>query len=201
MHKRESRRTLTSPPAKNNRALKKDYQTDRIANGDEAAFRQFIITNTPPCHAYAYRILKRKELAEDAVSEVFVSVWEARRHLPDIENINAWLHRLTLNKSISLLRKESRWVSGSGKITDLELNIADPGPESEYDRETIYRLNKAIGELPPKCRHVLYLAKIEKMPYREIAHILGISVKTVSNHITYAMKRLTAILKIFLFFI
>lgn len=155
----------------------------------------------PPCHAYAYRILKRKELAEDAVSEVFVSVWEARRHLPDIENINAWLHRLTLNKSISLLRKESRWVSGSGKITDLELNIADPGPESEYDRETIYRLNKAIGELPPKCRHVLYLAKIEKMPYREIAHILGISVKTVSNHITYAMKRLTAILKIFLFFI
>lgn len=155
----------------------------------------------PPCHAYAYRILKRKELAEDAVSEVFVSVWEARRHLPDIENINAWLHRLTLNKSISLLRKESRWVSGSGKITDLELNIADPGPESEYDRETIYRLNKAISELPPKCRHVLYLAKIEKMPYREIAHILGISVKTVSNHITYAMKRLTAILKIFLFFI
>lgn len=201
MHKRESRRTLTGPPAKNNRALKKDYQTDRIANGDEAAFRQFIITNTPPCHAYAYRILKRKELAEDAVSEVFVSVWEARRHLPDIENINAWLHRLTLNKSISLLRKESRWVSGSGKITDLELNIADPGPESEYDRETIYRLNKAISELPPKCRHVLYLAKIEKMPYREIAHILGISVKTVSNHITYAMKRLTAILKIFLFFI
>ena len=201
MHKRESRRTLKSPPAKNNRALKKDYQTDRIANGDEAAFRQFIITNTPPCHAYAYRILKRKELAEDAVSEVFVSVWEARRHLPDIENINAWLHRLTLNKSISLLRKESRWVSGSGKITDLELNIADPGPESEYDRETIYRLNKAISELPPKCRHVLYLAKIEKMPYREIAHILGISVKTVSNHITYAMKRLTAILKIFLFFI
>lgn len=201
MHKRESRRTLTGPPAKNNRALKKDYQTDRIANGDEAAFRQFIITNTPPCHAYAYRILKRKELAEDAVSEVFVSVWEARRHLPDIENINAWLHRLTLNKSISLLRKESRWVSGSGKITDLELNIADPGPELEYDRETIYRLNKAIGELPPKCRHVLYLAKIEKMPYREIAHILGISVKTVSNHITYAMKRLTAILKIFLFFI
>lgn len=201
MHKRESRRTLTGPPAKNNRALKKDYQTDRIANGDEAAFRQFIITNTPPCHAYAYRILKRKELAEDAVSEVFVSVWEARGHLPDIENINAWLHRLTLNKSISLLRKESRWVSGSGKITDLELNIADPGPESEYDRETIYRLNKAISELPPKCRHVLYLAKIEKMPYREIAHILGISVKTVSNHITYAMKRLTAILKIFLFFI
>lgn len=201
MHKRESRRPLTGPPAKNNRALKKDYQTDRIANGDEAAFRQFIITNTPPCHAYAYRILKRKELAEDAVSEVFVSVWEARRHLPDIENINAWLHRLTLNKSISLLRKESRWVSGSGKITDLELNIADPGPESEYDRETIYRLNKAISELPPKCRHVLYLAKIEKMPYREIAHILGISVKTVSNHITYAMKRLTAILKIFLFFI
>ena len=201
MHKRESRRTLTSPPAKNNRALKKDYQTDRIANGDEAAFRQFIITNTPPCHAYAYRILKRKELAEDAVSEVFVSVWEARRHLPDIENINAWLHRLTLNKSISLLRKESRWVSGSGKITDLELNIADPEPDSDYDQETVDRLNMAIGELPSKCRHVLYLAKIEKLSYKDIAHILGISTKTVSNHLTYAMKRLTATLKIFLFFI
>ena len=181
--------------------MEKDHQIAYIANGDEAAFRQFIITHTPPCYNYAYRILKRKELAEDAVSEVFVSVWEARRHLPDIENINAWLHRLTLNKSISMLRREYRWTSGTGEITDIELEIADPGPESEYDQETVDRLNDAIKELPPKCRHVLYLAKIRKLSYKEIAHILGISAKTVSNHLTYAMKRLTAILKIFLLFI
>ena len=96
----------------------KDYQITYIANGDEAAFRQFIITHTPPCYNYAYRILKRKELAEDAVSEVFAAVWEARRHLPDIENINAWLHRLTLNKSISMLRREYRWASSTGEIGD-----------------------------------------------------------------------------------
>lgn len=179
----------------------KDYQITYIANGDEAAFRQFIITHTPPCYNYAYRILKRKELAEDAVSEVFVAVWEARRHLPDIENINAWLHRLTLNKSISMLRKEYRWASSTGEIGDIELNIADPEPDSDYDQETVDRLNMAIGELPAKCRHVLYLAKIEKLSYKDIAHILGISTKTVSNHLTYAMKLLTATLKIFLFFI
>lgn len=179
----------------------KDYQITYIANGDEAAFRQFIITHTLPCYNYAYRILKRKELAEDAVSEVFTAVWEARRHLPDIENINAWLHRLTLNKSISMLRREYRWSSSTGEIGDIELNIADPEPDSAYDQETVDRLNKAIGELPSKCRHVLYLAKIEKLSYKDIAHILGISTKTVSNHLTYAMKRLTATLKIFLFFI
>ncbi len=181
--------------------MEKDCQITCIANGDEASFRQFIISRYPPLYNYAYHILKRKELAEDVVINVFVSIWEMCRHLPDIENINAWLYRLTLNQSISMLRKESRWISVTKGITDMELDIADPGPESEYDQETIDRLNKAIGELPPRCRHVLYLAKIEKVPYKEIAQILGISVKTVSNHITYAMKRLVAILKIFLLFI
>lgn len=80
-------------------------------------------------------------------------------------------------------------------ITDIELNIPDLPDESGYDRDTISRLNAAIRELPAKCRHVLYLAKIQKLPYREIARILGISVKTVSNHLTYAMKRLTTAMK------
>ena len=175
--------------------MDKSHHIRLIASGNETAFRQFIIEHTPPCYNYAYRILKRKELAEDAVSEVFVAVWEARRHLSDIENMDAWLHRLTLNRSISILRKESRWSMRKETITDIELNIPDLPDESGYDRDTISRLNAAIRELPAKCRHVLYLAKIQKVPYREIARILGISVKTVSNHLTYAMKRLTTAMK------
>ena len=48
--------------------------------------------------------------------------------------MDAWLHRLTLNRSISILRKESRWSMRKETITDIELNIPDLPDESGYDR-------------------------------------------------------------------
>ena len=171
--------------------IDKNLYIHLIASGDESAFRQFITSNAPSCYRYAWRILKRKELAEEAVCEVFVAVWENRKHLPEIENTGAWLHRLTLHKSVSLLRKESRWDVRKERITESELDIPDFYEEPDYDAETVSLLNRAIGDLPEKCRQVFYLARIEKMSYREISRIMGISVKTVSNHLTYAMKRLS----------
>lgn len=161
--------------------IDKNLYIHLIASGDESAFRQFITSNAPSCYRYAWRILKRKELAEEAVCEVFVAVWENRKHLPEIENTGAWLHRLTLHKSVSLLRKESRWDLRKERITESELDIPDFYEEPDYDAETVSLLNRAIGDLPEKCRQVFYLARIEKMSYREISRIMGISVKTVSN--------------------
>lgn len=171
-----------------------DIDTILIAGGDEKAFKKFIEFFSPACWRYAYRILRKEELAEEAGCDVFVAVWDARRHLPVIESIEAWLHRLTLNKAISILRKESRWAGRKEDITDIEMNIPDSAEEHGYDRDMIRRLNEAVQGLPEKCRHVLYLAKIEKLSYKEISMILDISVKTVGNHLSYAMKKLTAAL-------
>ncbi|MEC3907195.1 sigma-70 family RNA polymerase sigma factor [Tamlana sp. 2201CG12-4] len=51
-------------------------------------------------------------------------------------------------------------------------------------------LRLAIDELPPKCKKALLLNKIEGYRYKEIAESMGISVKTVENHISKAFKLL-----------
>ena len=57
-------------------------------------------------------------------------------------------------------------------------------------QEDMDRLNLAIESLPPKCKHVFCLAKIERVPYKEICDLLKISVATVNYHVGYAMDAL-----------
>jgi RNA polymerase sigma-70 factor (ECF subfamily) len=51
--------------------------------------------------------------------------------------------------------------------------------------------------LPAQCREVYQLSRLEQMPYKEIARLKNISVKTVENHISYAIKRIRPALKEF----
>ena len=71
-----------------------------------------------------------------------------------------------------------------------------PSPDEEIiSREDASLLNQAIQSLPERCRHVFYLAKIDCMPYKEIASMLGITVATVSYHVGYAMDALRRVLR------
>ena len=78
-------------------------------------------------------------------------------------------------------------------LDDLENFTVSPvsAPDEEMiSREEIDTLNQAISELPPKCRHVFFLAKVDRMPYKEIAKMLEISVATINYHVGFAMERL-----------
>ncbi len=70
--------------------------------------------------------------------------------------------------------------------------------ESEPSR--IERLKEAINKLPPKCKEVFILSKFEKMKYKVIAENLGISIKTVENHISKAYSELRKNLQYLLVF-
>lgn len=62
--------------------------------------------------------------------------------------------------------------------------------EAMISKEEMEKINNAIQQLPPKCKHVFFLAKIEGLPYKEIADILNISVKTINNHIAFALEEI-----------
>lgn len=177
--------------------LEKLVNLTSISEGNEIAFREFIVAYSPGIYKYIYRILKDYDWTEEVVCDVFIAVWNNRKKLAEIQNTNAWLYKIAHNKSVSFLRKESRWSFRCRNISEFsegfEFNYIEDATNRESEicnKETIEALNNAIAGLPDKCRIVLYLAKIEKFSYKEISEILDISVKTVSNHMTYAMKRL-----------
>ena len=100
-------------------------------------------------------------------------------------------------KSVSQLRKEAR-RRRSVSLDELP-NFNFPQMQSPMDsmisEEEMGRLNDAIEQLPAKCKHVFYLAKIEQMPYADICDMLKISLATVNYHVGYALQSLRKRLK------
>lgn len=96
-----------------------------------------------------------KEPSEEVVSDVFFEVWKNRRTLAGIENMNAWIQTITYRKALSYLRKEK------GKADLLLDDIGDfifapiqSPDEAMISREEMEKINNAIQQLPPKCKHV-----------------------------------------------
>jgi len=179
----------------------------RIAKGDEKALDAFMDHYSSTLYRYAYGVTGAREPAEEVVSDVFMEVWRNRRGILEVESMDAWLRTITYRKAISYMRHENTIPQGVA-LDDVEnftvSHIAPP--DSEFiSREELEALNRAIDELPAKCRHVFFLAKIDRVPYKEIAALLNISVATINYHVAYAMDALrrklsgTQLLALFLF--
>lgn len=174
-----------------------DNRLYRLSQGDERALDQFMAQWSQRLYHYAMSILGSKENVEEVVSDVFLQVWKSRKELLKIEYIEQWLRRITYCKAMTKLRADlgnPKFVS----IEDLEsftfpaLEMAD---ESILNREQQAAISQVLESLPPKCKHVFFLAKKEKMPYKQIAVVLGISLSTVNYHLAYAMDQLRKKLK------
>lgn len=164
----------------------------KIANGDELAFNHFMEHYSSRLYHYAFALLGQKEPAEEIVSDIFFEVWKNRKKLTEISNMNTWLQTITYRKVVSFLRKET------GKSELLLENIEDftfepvQSPMEEMiSKEEMAKINSAIQKLPPKCKHVFFLAKMQGLPYKEIAGLLNISVKTINTYIAFALEEIS----------
>ena len=168
----------------------------RISQGDERAFDLFMAQWSVQLYNYAMALLRSKEAVEEVVSDVFMQAWKSREKLIEIEYMGQWLRTITYCKSMSLLRNERgkpTFVS-LDEIESFTMPPVEAPDESLLSREQQESVNRALETLPPKCKHVFFLAKIERMPYKQIATMLHISLSTVNYHVAYAMDHLRQIL-------
>ena len=157
-----------------------------IKNSNEKAFNKaFDLYYSSLCF-FADKILHDFDLSRSLVQQVFVDLWIKRSHL-QIVSLHSYLYQSVRNASFDLLKHkkaESKYLSTlekteSFQITDLmeEAELAD-------------RINRAIRNLPEKCREIFLLCRFEELKYAEIADRLNISVKTVEMQISIALKKL-----------
>lgn len=155
------------------------------------AFRQLFELFTPCLLRFSFSILKKKELSEEVVSDVFFKVWLQRHKMAEIENFKAYIFTSSRNTALNYLEKEKR--NKAIQLEDLlvPLQINDICPESELiSKELREAIGRAIDHLPERCKLIYSLAKIEQLKYKEIAQILDISVKTIDHQLTIAIKKI-----------
>jgi RNA polymerase sigma-70 factor (ECF subfamily) len=140
-----------------------------------------------------HRLLKDKVKTEDVAQEMFAELWQKRDQLHIHTSEAAYLRRMAVSRALNYIRDSRRhnWDT----LDDPESPLSGPTvlPEvisSMEEAELRARLERAIGELPEKCRIVFLLSRVEELSYAEIAEQLGISAKTVENQIGKALKLL-----------
>jgi RNA polymerase sigma-70 factor (ECF subfamily) len=129
--------------------------------------------------------------AEEVVSDVFLSVWQNRKSLPGIANFEAYLFAIARNIAVGYYRAAR---VDTVELVESEYDMFfhnDSSPEAEMiAKEEIEALDRAVESLPDRCKMVFKLIREEQLAYKEVAEIMGISVKTVEVHLAVAVKKL-----------
>lgn len=171
----------------------KDFLASLVA-GEESAFAALFNEFNIPLTSYAFRILNDKNEAREVVHITFCKLWDNHKKLEISDSIKAYLYKSVYNNSISILRKKRQYSKFTELgLGDLYFNRIVQNPHDEmrlFDSETRKIIISAINELPEKCREVFIKCKMEGEPYSKVAEDLKISVKTVENQMSIALKKL-----------
>lgn len=130
-----------------------------------------------------------QEEAEDILQEVWYQL-SRLVNLDEIENINAWLHRVARNKITDNYRKQK--PEPSEELEDeISLLVYQELPDDQLFRELFWEeLFRALDELPSKQRHVFVQNELEDLTLQEIADQSGESIKTIISRKRYAVQHL-----------
>lgn len=156
---------------------------ERAKQGDHAAFAEVVDGSIRRLDAAARLILRDPDLAQDAVQDTLIRAWRDLPGLRDPDRFDAWLHRLTVNACLDLMRHRRR------RPIEVELSPIDsinlPDPSRAFaDREL---LDTALRRLDPGHRAVVALHYLLGMPLPEVATSLGIPYGTAKSRLHYAL--------------
>lgn len=137
-----------------------------------------------------YKMVREQNMAEDLVQEVFFEIWKKRERLEFKTSVSGYLRRAVINRALNHIRNRKKMVVVSeDSARQVKCNEIISIQKLEID-DLQQLINNSIDELPEKCRIVFGMSRFDEMKYAEIAESLGISIKTVENHISKALKLL-----------
>jgi RNA polymerase sigma-70 factor (ECF subfamily) len=175
------------------------YLIKAIKGGDVDAFGTFFRNHYSRLLSYSHLFIKDISLAEDIVQETFINFWEKRETLSPGKSPESLLFISLRNRCLNVLRDQKKT---SQRLDELKFHnqtlqfisqIDYLGQEElPLEEQLIHELNKAIEELPERCRQVVKLSKIEGLKNREVALKLGISVKAVERQLAIGKSKIEA---------
>ena len=160
----------------------------RIRAGDHDAFDTAFRAHYPLLRAVAARLATPAQ-AEEIVQDVFLSLWERRSSLLVPGALGTYLLSAVRFTAASSVRRAQ--VARRHNVTVVELHQPPaPSDEALLHEERVRVVRAAVDRLPPRCREVFELVRLEGLSYADTAAALGISPKTVDAQLGKALRRL-----------
>jgi len=154
-------------------------------------FQREVLPHEPVLRGYLRKLWPRRYEIEDLVQESYARVYQAALRSRPTDS-RAFLFATARHLLTDRIRRE-RIVSiqAIGDLEALNVLVDELSAERRVNAyQELARLADALDELPPRCREVVWLRRVEELSYQEISARLGIGVKTVETHITHGMQLL-----------
>jgi RNA polymerase sigma-70 factor, ECF subfamily len=166
---------------------------ERAAKGDQEAFASLVQASSGRLYAVAYRILRDPYLAEDALQQTLITIWNELPRLRDPDRFEAWTYRVIVRASTAEARRDKRATTTLRLLPDDADTVQGPdefGAVAERDR-----LDRGFKRISADQRAVLVMQHYLGLTPVDMAEVLGIPVGTVGSRLHYATKALRAALE------
>jgi RNA polymerase sigma-70 factor (ECF subfamily) len=151
---------------------------------DSSSFEELFRTYFTPLMAFARKVLVDEDEAREVVQKVFISLWEKREEIDLTSSLKSYLFTSVHNRSLNVIRDRKKF--SEEEIPDV---AGDWDVSAQIETmELEQKIREVIDSIPEKCRQIFEMNRFDGLKYSEIASQLQISVKTVENQMSKALK-------------
>lgn len=175
--------------------LRDNRKRQKIKNDEEVFFETLFEQYHRQLFLLALQYLKDEKLAEDAIQDVFLKVWEKRDELDTSRSVKGFLFTTLKNHVLNMIRNRKRRIANTVEAGNRKPAIVENTEEEVTLNEYWQIVEKGIDELPAGKQKVFRLRRIQGYTNREVASALQISVTTVKSQLYRATKFMRSFVK------
>ena len=166
-----------------------------VAKGDEAAFERLYTATRAKLFGVVLRILRRQDLAEEVIQEVYVKIWNsAGQFNPGVASPITWMASIARNRAIDVVRKKGETsIEEEPSAMDVAADTPDPLARREMTEE-LRRLLECVGQLEPERQKLVLLAYYNGWSREQLAAKFEKPVNTVKTWLRRSMLDIRACL-------
>ena len=165
-----------------------------IREDDEKAFAELFRRYWRKVHAMAYARVRSKEVTEEIVQDLFISLWD-KRATQSIQHLSSYLYQAVKFRVLNYIESrlvQKRYWNYYQHFIPQKVDATDIAVEYNDLMEAI---EKGMQQLPEKSQNVFRLNRLEGHSVSEIANRLNLSEKAIQYHLTLSVKKLRLHLK------
>ncbi len=167
----------------------------RLIRDDKKALDEIYHIYYPKLYAFSKSFLKVDDDINDILQEIFVKIWLKRGNIKNVDTFNAYIFTITKNAVVSYFREKIKFQEFETRVKQLVVNKFDSFEESVEYKDLKEKADRVIEQLPERRKEIFKLCREDGLSYKEIAEKLGISIKTVEDHMLHANRFLHKHLK------
>lgn len=167
----------------------------------QEAFKALFLSYFPRLKRFIQSILQNENEAEDIAQDIFVSLWLKRGQMENVVNFNAYLFRIALNSAYRHIERQflfENYLTTQQQVSNDDLHAKESIEARLFAEETEKLIADAIEQLPPQRRKIYKMSREEGLSNDEIALRLGISKRTVENHLSKVLAEIRKVIRLVL---